>query len=215
MAERNVPVFFDSYATDFAAIYGSGNNWPARVVNRLFRQSMQLRYVRTLDGCMPIEGCDVLDVGCGPGHYAVSLARMGARSALGIDFAEGMLALARERAAAQGVGDLCRFEATDFRYMPQERGFDYVIVMGVMDYIAEPRSMVEKAVAMTRKKAFFSFPLDGGFLAWQRKLRYKSRCSLFMYREDQVRDLFSGLPNISVTTEKLKRDLFVTVGKLP
>jgi 2-polyprenyl-3-methyl-5-hydroxy-6-metoxy-1,4-benzoquinol methylase len=215
LAERNVLAFFDSYATDFAAIYGTGNDLSARIVNRFFRQSMRLRYLHTLAGCEPISGCDVLDIGCGPGHYTVALAQMGARSALGIDFAEGMLDLARERAAVQGVSDTCRFETMDFRDMPQDQAFDYVVVMGFMDYIADPRGVIEKVVAMTRKKAFFSFPLDGGFLAWQRKLRYKSRCSLFMYREDQVLELFAGLPNTSVTIEKLKRDLFVTASKLP
>lgn len=37
--------------------------------------------------------------------------------------------------------------------------------------------------------ADFSFPVKKGFLAWQRRLRYRSRCDLYMYDERGVEAL--------------------------
>ena len=44
-----------------------------------------------------------------------------------------------------------------------------------------PRSGDRKILSLTANTAFFSFPLNGGLLAWQRKLRYRRRCALYMY----------------------------------
>ena len=87
-----------------------------------------------------------------------------------------MIQLARRQAEAEGVGGRCRFLVGDFQeYTPAEAP-DYVVVMGVMDYVADPVPLVERVVSMAGRKAFFSFPAAGGFLAWQRQLRYRSRC---------------------------------------
>lgn len=211
MRKKEVSEFFHSYSADFDAIYGGKNTFLNRLVNRFFRKSMRLRYVKTIEGCSPIEGKTVIDIGCGPGHYGITLAKRGAKRVVGLDFAEGMLELARKRAAEAGVADRCEFVMGDFRQYAPPVPFDYAIVMGFMDYIADPRDVVEKVRSMTRCKAFFSFPAAGGFLAWQRKLRYRKRCDLFMYTESQVRDLFSGLNHHGIDVERIKRDFFVTV----
>ena len=97
MSERTSE-FFDRYAVDFDSIYGNDNKALERIVNRLFRRAMLMRYEKTLAGCQPIEGRTVIDVGCGPGHYSIALARAGAKRVLGLDFAAGMLNIARDRA---------------------------------------------------------------------------------------------------------------------
>jgi len=79
-----------------------------------------------------------------------------------------------------------------------------------MDYMERPREVVEKALSVCDVRAFFSFPLDGGVLAWQRRLRYRSRCDLFLYTEERVRDLFERTPARKVDVEVIARDLFVT-----
>ena len=53
--------------------------------------------------------------------------------------------------------------------------FDYSIAMGFLEYIEEPKKVIEKVLSITKLKAFFSFPVDAGMLAWQRKLRYKKK----------------------------------------
>jgi SAM-dependent methyltransferase len=177
--------FFDRYARDFDAIYGTKNSRLNRVVNKVLRRSMRLRYERVVAGCNPIIGHSVLDIGCGPGRYSVELAHRGAGRVLGIDFADF------------------------FRDTFDER-FDYVVVMGFMDYVEQPEPIVQKAVGLAKSRALFSFPLDGGVLAWQRKLRYKLRCNLFMYSEDQVQRIFSATTVARVDVSKIDRDLFVT-----
>ncbi len=207
--------FFHSYANDFDAIYSNRNGLVNSVVNRLFRKSMKLRYLKTIEGCDPIEGRSVLDVGCGPGHYSITLAQRGAGRVVGLDFADGMLKLAADHARQAGVGDRCSFQVGDFlTYSPPEP-FDYVIVMGFMDYMADPRAVVEKVLSLTRSKAFFSFPVAGGILAWQRKLRYRNRCDLFLYTREQLNSLFSAFPGIRTQIEPAARDFFVTASVAP
>ena len=203
--------FFDDYAHDFNAIYGNEHMLFNRVVNNLFRKAMRVRYQKTLEGCQPLEGRSVVDVGCGPGHYSVALARGGAAQILGLDFAEGMISIAQSNAASAGVADRCRFEYGDIVTHPVEGKFDYAVVMGFMDYIREPGEVIRKVLGFTTRRAFFSFPVDGGILAWQRKQRYKSRCELYMYDRSQLEKLFAGVTRHPVSIERIGRDFFVTV----
>jgi len=205
--------FFHEYAKDFDSIYSTGKGWIQGLINRFFRKSMRLRFEKTIGGCNPIEGRSVLDIGCGPGHYCVTLARLGAARVLGIDFAEGMLERAREHARGAGCLERCEFKVADFTSQSFEGAFDYVILMGFMDYMAEPRPVIEKALSLTRSRAFFSFPVAGGLLAWQRKLRYRNRCELYLYSEEQVRELFRPSKEFSVTVEKIARDYFVAAAR--
>jgi len=123
--------------------------------------------------------------------YSVALAKRGARQVLGIDFADEMIALANQNAQSAGVDDRCLFARRDFLADPIGDEYDYTIAMGFMDYMSDPRRTVEKVLAVTKTKAFFSFPVEGGILAWQRKLRYKNRCPLYMYSLPQLHQLFS------------------------
>ena len=203
--------FFDAYAKDFNAIYGNENTLVNGVVNKLFRKSMMLRYEKSLAGCQPIKGKTVIDIGCGPGHYAVALAAQGASRVLGVDFAPGMVEIARKRAESAGVTDRCTFTLGDFLDVSGDDKFDYAIVMGFMDYIEDAGALMRKVLGVCRGKAFFSFPADGGPLAWQRRLRYRSRCALYMYTEPQIRSLISALGVKSSSIEPISRDFFVTL----
>lgn len=211
MSNERTSQFFDRYAQDFSAIYGNKNTLVNSVVNQVFRRSMRLRYEKTIAGCFPIEGKTVLDIGCGPGHYSVELARRGAAKVHGVDFAEGMIDLSKRHAKDAGVEGRTQFELKDFFAFPEGTKYDYTIVMGFMDYMADPRKVVEKVISLTSSRAFFSFPVDGGLLAWQRKLRYKSRCELFMYDEAAARRVVAGLNYRAIRIEEASRDYFVTI----
>ncbi|MCU1272452.1 MAG: putative 3-demethylubiquinone-9 3-O-methyltransferase [Acidobacteriaceae bacterium] len=203
--------FFHSYAHDFNAIYGNSNTFVNRWINRYLRASMRLRYEKTIAGCNPIEGKSVLDIGCGPGHYSVALAKNGAARVYGIDFADEMIAIASQNAAASGVEGRCQFARHDFLADPIDGKYDYTVAMGFMDYMADPRKTIEKVLSVTKGKAFFSFPTDRGILAWQRKLRYKQRCPLYLYSQAQLDQLFSGVGRGQLRRERIARDYFVTV----
>jgi 2-polyprenyl-3-methyl-5-hydroxy-6-metoxy-1,4-benzoquinol methylase len=202
--------FFDRYAVDFNAIYGNSDRAFEGLINRLFRRSMLVRYERTLAGCWPIEGASVIDIGCGPGHYSVALARAGAERVLGLDFAPAMLKIADRAAQAAGVAPRCTFASGDFLTYPIDGKFDYAVVMGFMDYVQDARAVIDRVGAITRRRAFFSFPKAGGPLAWQRQLRYRSRCDLFLYREEQIRELLAST-GAAFSIESIGRDFFVTL----
>ena len=70
-------------------------------------------------------GCQILDITCGPGLYAVELARRGAL-VTGIDFSPASIRHARALAAEQGVDDRCRFIQADVRTaLPDQAGLAF------------------------------------------------------------------------------------------
>lgn len=200
--------FFDAYADDFDSIYGSGKNLLHRLINRFLRKSIRRRFELTLEACADIKGKKVLDVGCGPGHYAISLALMGAEEVLGIDFAKGMIKLAEEKAAQKRVTKVCRFEVRDF-FSISDKSYDYVILMGFMDYIEDAEACVQHAMQLCKGKAFFSFPSSGGFLAWQRQMRYRFKCPLYLYGYKDIVRIFSSFPGLRFRIRSLGRDFWV------
>ena len=80
----------------------------------------------------PVAGLTVADVGCGTGRHALRMAAAGAR-VTALDFSEGMLAKAREKAGAERV----RFVRHDLHQpLPLEAGtFDRVLSCLVLDHI--------------------------------------------------------------------------------
>ncbi len=66
-------------------------------------------------------GDHILDMTCGPGLYAVDLAKRGCR-VTGVDFGPASIAYARELAAVEGVADRCTFIEQDVRQFAPEAG---------------------------------------------------------------------------------------------
>ena len=64
--------FWNSYASDFDSIYGTKNSWFNNIINKLFRKTMKIRFDKTLQ-IVPKDEVSVIDIGCGPGHYCLSL----------------------------------------------------------------------------------------------------------------------------------------------
>jgi len=58
---------------------------------------------------MPVDGCSVLDIGCGSGILAIGALLLGAASALGIDIDETAVNVARENAGLNGVSGISEF----------------------------------------------------------------------------------------------------------
>jgi 2-polyprenyl-3-methyl-5-hydroxy-6-metoxy-1,4-benzoquinol methylase len=208
---RSAEQFFEDYARDFDAIYGRDRGTIGRALDAVLRRSMRLRFERTLLGCRPIEGKTVLDVGCGPGHYGVALAREGAARVVMLDPANEMLSLARDRARAAGVVERCEFVHGGFDDFRPREEFDYCVLMGLMDYMPDPRAIVRHAIELTRRTAFFSFPKRSGPLAMIRRYRYRKRTALYMYGRQQLRDIFASEALGHFTLVRLARDYFVTV----
>ncbi len=208
---KDVKVFFENYADDFDAIYGTKNTLFERIINKLFRKSMKIRYENVIEHCRPIAGKTVLDVGCGPGVYSIALAEKGAARVTGVDFSANMIGIAKSRAAVSGQSDRCEFIVADITACNFKKKFDYTIVMGVMDYIPGPVEFIRHLIRHTEDKIFLSFPEDKGILSAQRKYRYKKRCQLYMVTEESLRNILKEATGAEFKIEKISRDFFVTI----
>jgi len=203
--------FFNREAGRFPEVGNDPAGRWERLIGSIFRRSIRLRFERVFELIGPLEGCSVLDVGCGSGTYAVRAAMRGAARVVGIDFADRMIALATKRAARSGVTDRCRFQVTDFISNPPSESFDFVVVMGVMDYVDDPEAFIRGVLNTTRRTAFLSFPDSKGLLASQRRLRYRFKCPLFMYSKIELERLLNESAPAQFTIEPVARDWFVTI----
>ncbi len=202
--------FWDSYASEFDAIYGTKNSWFNSVINRFFRRAMKVRFEKTLD-IIPHDKVSVIDIGCGPGHYCFTLAKDVKREILGIDFSEPMIRIATEHAKELGLSNSLKFEVVDVFSFNPGRKFDYSIMMGFVEYFEHPELVIRKAADITNRKVVISFPAEGGILAFQRKLRYRNRCYLRLYHRRDIEELMQQLKFGTFTIEKIGRDYFVTI----
>lgn len=208
---KSKELFWDNYATEFDAIYGTKNSWLNTLINKLFRKSMKIRYEKTIDA-IPDEKVSVLDIGCGPGHYCFSLAKDSNREILGVDYSENMIRLAKENAKELGLNDRLEFKVVDFSDFNPNQKFDYCIMMGFIEYFERPEYIIKKALDITKQQVFISFPKSGGLLAYQRKLRYKKRCYLRLYSHNDIRLLMQDLNITDYSIEKIGRDFFMTIN---
>jgi SAM-dependent methyltransferase len=99
----------------------------------------------------PREGERLIDVGCGCGATSIELGRrVGAGGGvLGVDISEPMLARARERAAAEGIGHV-RFVVADAQTHPFEPGGAHGVFsrFGVMFFADPPSAFANLARAL-------------------------------------------------------------------
>jgi SAM-dependent methyltransferase len=76
------------------------------------------------------EGASVLDVGCGDGHHAIELAKLGLR-VTGVDNSLAMLLAAAQLKEAAGIDDeRVTFMHGDMRRLPRDREFEAVMCVG-------------------------------------------------------------------------------------
>ncbi len=100
-------------------------------------------------------GQRVLDIGCGWGGLAMSLAQAEDVSVLGITLSHEQLAVARNRAKEAGLEQRVRFELVDYRSV--EGKFDRIVSVGMFEHVGTPHY-----AAFFEKVALL---LDGGGIA--------------------------------------------------
>ncbi|ABQ30717.1 MULTISPECIES: SAM-dependent methyltransferase [Acidiphilium] len=79
---------------------------------------------------------EVLDIGCGWGGMALTMARDYGARVTGITLSEEQLAEARRRAEAEGLADRVSFELMDYRAMTRE--FDRIVSVGMFEHVGVP-----------------------------------------------------------------------------
>ena len=80
-------------------------------------------------------GLRVLDIGCGWGGMALTLARDHGVRVFGITLSAEQLARARSRAAAAGLADRVQFELLDYRDPALPGPFDRIVSVGMFEHV--------------------------------------------------------------------------------
>jgi cyclopropane-fatty-acyl-phospholipid synthase len=83
--------------------------------------------------CLDRPGLRVLDIGCGWGGMALTLARDFGAKVTGITLSQEQLAEARARAAAEGLEDRVQFELLDYRSVTET--FDRIVSVGMFEHV--------------------------------------------------------------------------------
>lgn len=87
--------------------------------------------------CLDRPGLRVLDIGCGWGGMALTLARDYGAQVTGITLSREQLGEAQRRAEAEGLADRVRFELMDYRAM--DRPFDRIVSVGMFEHVGVPQ----------------------------------------------------------------------------
>lgn len=183
--------FFHGFADAFDSIYDSKRGPLMRAFDRRFRSDMFIRFAKSFEFLGDFRDKRVLDVGCGSGPYMVEALRRGAAEVTGIDAAPRMLELAEKRLESAGVRDRAKLVEGTFPGAPVPGApYDYAIVMGVMDYIADAPAFVRGLRENVTEAAVLSFPSKHWLRTPVRDVRYKLRgVPLWFYTEERIAGL--------------------------
>ena len=136
------PVFFAKYARMDRSRFGlkAAGEW------------------RTLELMLPdFTGRDVLDLGCGYGWHCAYAAEHGARSVLGLDLSEKMLAVAQKEHAAPPI-EYCRMAMEDADFA--DGSFDVALSSLAFHYVADFGALVRKTAHWLRPGGDFVFSCE-------------------------------------------------------
>ncbi|KAB1209729.1 Hexaprenyldihydroxybenzoate methyltransferase, mitochondrial [Morella rubra] len=126
---------------------------PLHVMNptRLaFIRSVLCRHFRKdPNSARPFEGLKIVDVGCGGGLLSEPLARMGA-TVTGVDAVEKNIRIARLHADLDPVTSTIEYCCTTAeKLVEEERNFDAVISLEVIEHVADPAEFCNSLAALT------------------------------------------------------------------
>jgi ubiquinone/menaquinone biosynthesis C-methylase UbiE len=108
-------------------------------------------------------GAKLLDLGCGKGAVAVTVAHALGFHAEGIDACESFLKEARRKAVEWGVSHRCRFELGDIReYVDKASGFDVVVFASLGGLLGDFRELMARLRRTVRPGGYIL--IDDGFL---------------------------------------------------
>lgn len=183
---------FEKISNVFDRIYDKRQNYfLPKLIDILLRGAiLQKRMKIVIKLCGDIKDKEILDIGSGPGRYAMELVKHNPKSILGIDISAQMINLANRIVSARGYEKICRFEKIDFLDKDFQEKFDIVIAIGIFDYTSNPDIFISKIYDITKEKAVFSFPIKWTFItplrmAWL----LKRNCPNFYYTKRGVKKL--------------------------
>lgn len=193
--KEDVLAHFETMSKAFDEAYDGGeDSLLYKLVDILFRrQILERRKEIMIQASGEVKNKRVLDIGCGPGRYAIALAARKAQSVLGIDISASMIELAREKAKLQGLDEICKFQNLDFLDTDFPDKFDIIIAAGVFDYLKQPEIFLSKIHDVLEGRAIISFPIKWTLMtplriAWLAK----RKCPNFYYTKGQIKRLLNS-----------------------
>lgn len=112
-----------------------------------FIRDLVRSHFRTI-GARPLEGLDVLDLGCGGGLVSAPLVRMGGR-VVGADAAVEAIGAARAHAARAGLH--ITYENTTAEALVEGgRSFDLVVALEIVEHVADVAAFLAAASALVK-----------------------------------------------------------------
>lgn len=117
-----------------------------------------------------LDGCDVLEIGCGRGDFSLELARRFPKARItGIDFSEAAVEIAKSRTAT--TASPVRFCAADAQSLPfPPSSFDWIVSCECLEHVPDPRKMAAEMARTLRPSGHFIVTtenyLNGMLLAW-------------------------------------------------
>ena len=189
---ERVKDYFERCADRFDGFYKDGErSLFQQLAHVIFRKpGLVRRFQATADILGDVQGKTILDVGCGSGIYSIYFSQRGA-DVTGIDFASSMLSLAERHAREEN--HKIRLLMGDFLTLEIESEFDYLLFIGIFDYVKQDECLgyFEKAVQITRRKVVATFPKRYTLL--QTPIRYvwlkRQGCPVYFYTKTQIKAL--------------------------
>jgi SAM-dependent methyltransferase len=155
-----------------------------RAMNTGFRRWLQRIYeFPTFKAfAVPVQGLDVLEIGCGTGYGAQFLLGLGPKSYVGIDLMPEQIALAQKRELAKAEFHLQ--DATDLSRFG-EASKDTIVIFGVLHHIPTWRLVIREAARVLRPGGWLYIEEpDGAFLlAWERIFHWGHPDEMLTLRE--------------------------------
>jgi len=126
--------------------------------NSEFRPLHQINPLRLdwIDGICPLAGQKVIDVGCGGGILAESMARKGA-TVKGIDLAEKSIGVAKLHGLESGVAVDYEVVATEAIADREPAQYDLVTCMEMLEHVPDPSAVVAACAKLAKPGATLVF----------------------------------------------------------
>jgi tocopherol O-methyltransferase len=151
ITKRDIAAFYDRLSPHFRELWGPHLHDGFYATGRESKEEAQDALVRYLarEAGVPI-GARVLDVGCGMGATAVSLALDLGCDVTGITLSAVQVEIAQALAEEKGVAGSVRFEVMDADQAEFPEPFDAVWMVGVLGHLPDQAAFVRRSTRLLR-----------------------------------------------------------------
>ena len=103
------------------------------------------------------EGMQVLDIGCGFGHFTIGLARLVGPSGrvTALDLQEQMLRKTMSRAKKRGVADVVQPKLSNGDDLGQANSFDFVLASNVLHEVPDQAVLIAQVAVVLKPEGLF------------------------------------------------------------